>query len=219
MTDIDLGKHYERARVRIGELVRPLMADQAATPVQACPGWTVHDVLAHLVGLVEDAIAGRLQGIPTEEQTDLQVARHYDSSIESMLATWAELSPLFSPVIRDNEIWPAVLDACSHEHDMRAALNQPGDRELDTIRLGAIRLLGSIDIGARVTTTLDDGTVVVAGAGDDAYELETTAFEAFRFRLGRRSRKQVAGLSWTPDPTSILDGVCVFGPASMDLIE
>jgi uncharacterized protein (TIGR03083 family) len=219
MTDIDLGEHYERARVRITELVRPLTPDHAATPVQACPGWTVHDVLAHLVGLVEDAIAGRLQGIPTEEQTNLQVARHYDSSIESMLATWAELSPLFSPVIRDNEIWPAVLDACSHEHDMRAALNQPGDRELDTIRLGAIRLLGSIDVGARVTTTLDDGTVVVAGAGDDAYELETTAFEAFRFRLGRRSRKQVAGLGWTPDPTSILDRVCVFGPASMDLIE
>jgi uncharacterized protein (TIGR03083 family) len=219
MTDIDLGEHYERARVRITELVRPLTPDQAATPVQACPGWSVHDVLAHLVGLVEDAIAGRLKGIPTEEQTDVQVERHRVSSIESMLATWAELSPFFSPVIRDTSIWPAVLDACSHEHDMRTALNQPGDRELDTIRLGAVRLLRSIDVGAKVTTTLDDGTVVTAGAGETAYELSITAFEAFRFRLGRRSRNQVAGLGWTPDPTSILDRVCVFGPAAMDFIE
>jgi uncharacterized protein (TIGR03083 family) len=219
MTNVDLGDHYERARARIFELVGPLTPEQAATAVQACPGWTVHDVVAHLVGLVEDAAAGRLQGIPTEEQTALEVARHQGSSIASMLSAWAELSPLFSAVVRERQIWPAVLDACSHEHDIRAALKQPGDRQLDTIQIGAVRLLSSIDVGARVVSTLENGTVVEAGAGDDVYHLSTTAFEAFRFRLGRRSRHQVAAMNWSSDPEPILDRACVFGPAEADLVE
>jgi hypothetical protein len=49
--------------------------------------------------------------------------------------------------------------------------------------------------------------------------LHTTAFEAFRWRLGRRSRAQLAAMEWSADPTAVLDHLVVFGPAARDVIE
>jgi hypothetical protein len=49
--------------------------------------------------------------------------------------------------------------------------------------------------------------------------LETTPFEALRFRLGRRSREQLSRLSWTGDPSPVLDAMAIFGPEPYDVVE
>lgn len=49
--------------------------------------------------------------------------------------------------------------------------------------------------------------------------LRTDRFEAFRWRLGRRSRAQLAGMDWTGDPSPILDDLVIFGPADSDVHE
>ena len=56
---------------------------------------------------------------------------------------------------------------------------------------------------------------------DNATELRltTSRFEAFRWRMGRRSRAQLAGLDWSGDPAPLLDHLTIFGPAARDIIE
>jgi len=60
-----------------------------------------------------------------------------------------------------------------------------------------------------------------AGRGRDGpvLGLRTTRFEAFRWRMGRRSRDQLAALDWSGDPAPVLDHLVVFGPARTDIVE
>ena len=45
------------------------------------------------------------------------------------------------------------------------------------------------------------------------------ATEVFRWRMGRRSRGQLAALDWSGDPAPVLDHLVIFGPARADIIE
>jgi hypothetical protein len=57
------------------------------------------------------------------------------------------------------------------------------------------------------------------GDADDPDRLITSDFEAFRWRLGRRSRQQLAAMRWSADPAPYVDSLCIFGPAQRDLVE
>ena len=58
------------------------------------------------------------------------------------------------------------------------------------------------------------------GDGTEAQlALETSPYELFRFRLGRRSRGQLTAMAWSGDPEPILDGLTIFGPSLLDIIE
>ena len=65
----DIARHYLAAHDRLVRLATSLTDEQASTSVVATPGWTVHDVLAHLAGITTDALSGRLQGMPTDDFT------------------------------------------------------------------------------------------------------------------------------------------------------
>ena len=54
----------------------------------ACPGWTVHDVVAHLSGAVDDALQGRMEGAPSPAWTARQVEARHDQSVAAILAEW-----------------------------------------------------------------------------------------------------------------------------------
>ena len=81
----DLGVHYGLARQRLSALVAGV-EDQALVPVPACPNWSVHDVIAHLVAVVEDVRAGRLTGPPSDQDTAAQVARREGIETSVVLA-------------------------------------------------------------------------------------------------------------------------------------
>jgi hypothetical protein len=55
---------YRNARSRVSDLAATLSDDQLQPPVPATPGWTVHELLAHLVGGAADAANRRLDGTP-----------------------------------------------------------------------------------------------------------------------------------------------------------
>ena len=64
---IDIGALYASSRQRICTLVLNAGEETSRnTAAQACPGWSVHDIVAHLVGVVEDGLAGRLSEPPTK---------------------------------------------------------------------------------------------------------------------------------------------------------
>ena len=215
----EVGEHYRRVRLRLTDLLRGIGDDDWSVPVPACPGWTVHDVLSHVVGIVEDVNAGLITGPPDESQTAAQVERHRHDGPADMLDRWTDLGEPFEQLVTAVQAWPAALDVLSHEHDIRAALDRPGARDDELVLTAARQMIELIDVDGTLTVDLGVQTVCSARKPGPDYRLRATPFEVFRFRLGRRSRDQVAGLDWSCDPEGVLDDLFVFGPASEPLSE
>jgi uncharacterized protein (TIGR03083 family) len=218
---VDLGAHYARARTRIAELVRTLRIDELATPVVATPGWSVADVVAHLTGIVEDALAGRLAGPPNDEQTAVEVARHRGRPIADVLTDWEAGAPVFQTVITDAQIFPAVIDIISHEHDIRAALSTPAARDDAAVLFAATVAVEGLDLGADVlvVTFPSDTSIRSKGDGPATVTLCATPFDVLRTRLGRRTLDEVRSLDWSTDPTPWFDRLFVFSPTTTSLGE
>jgi uncharacterized protein (TIGR03083 family) len=220
--DVDLGVIYRETRERLSALVLSLGDDGWCIPVPACPGWTVHDVVAHLVAVNEDVLAGRLTRPPTDEETAAQVARRRGIPTQAVVEEWTTMAPAFEEFLSAIRVWPAALDVLTHEQDIRGATGEPGGRDVLGIRLGASVLVDSLRPPVSLVVHVDDVDHELAGGGGEEgepLELTTTSFEAFRFRLGRRSRDQLATLRWSGDPAPILDGLVVFGPSPTDIVE
>jgi hypothetical protein len=116
-------------------------------------------------------------------------------------------------------VWPAVIDIASHEQDIRGALGRPGARDTQVIRLAAKGLIGSLDPPVPIRVSVEDTELRVGPADGPGLGLVTGRFEAFRWRMGRRSRAQLAALDWTGDPAPVLDHLTIFGPSPVDIIE
>jgi uncharacterized protein (TIGR03083 family) len=214
-----LSQLYGQTQARVVALVTQLDGQQVEAPVPACPGWSVRDVVAHLTAVSEDVLEGRLSGPPSDEQTAAQVARFRDRPLSEVLARWDELGRQFGAAIDAFEVWPAVLDVATHEHDIRGAVGEPGARDSEVVWLGADRLLTWMQPPVAVRVVVEDETYDLGPRGEEPIVLRTGRFEALRWRMGRRSRAQLAGLDWTGDPAPVLGHLVVFGPAPADITE
>jgi uncharacterized protein (TIGR03083 family) len=293
----DLSVLYQDTYARLAALVADLDDTGLATPVPACPGWSVQDVVAHLLAISQDSLAGQLRGIPGEDITAAQVARFKGHDIQDMLAAWAQTARPFGDRLAAAGIWPGVIDIATHEQDIRGALGRPGARDSDAVRLGvgwllsvlnppvpmrvlvedaefrigpspaapnsavpspaapspavpnpAVPNLATPNLAAPSTAALDAADLSPAASspaapstagtspadapgkvgpsradpsepGNSELTLRTCRFEVFRWRLGRRSRAQLAALDWSGDPTPVLDHLVIFGPSDRDIIE
>lgn len=215
-----LAELYRDTRERLSALVSGLDSGALSTPVPACPRWTVRDVVAHLTAIVEDALAGRLTGQPDEEFTADQIARMADVPVADLLDRWSARAPEFEQGIEALQVWPAVIDLGTHEQDIRGAVKQAGARDCAVIRRCTPMLLSRLTPPAQVSISTEDGTVLVGATGSGtALTLSTTRFEAFRWRMGRRSLAQLAAMDWSADPADLLRGLALFGPSATDIIE
>lgn len=218
----DLARLYAGTRARVLDLVTGLSAEDQAAPVPACPGWSVRDVLAHLAAIAGDASAGLLAGPPDDAETAAQVARFAGQDLAAILAAWDSAAPAFGELIASARLWPAVIDVASHEHDIRGALGVPGARDAEVVTECAGRLLRWLRPSVPLRVIVEDGEFQVGpddGGPGPCLTLTTTRFEAFRWRMGRRSRAQLAALDWSGDPSPVLGQLTVFGPAAADVIE
>ena len=140
---IDLGLAYRAARERITELV---VAAEPTVAVPATPEWDMHDVVAHLAGIVEDVRTGNMQGVTTDPWTAAQVERGRTKSVGQLLAEWAEGAPaiegfLSSPAGASAS--RAVYDIHTHEADLCHALGAPAMLPADVVEWAAGELLDS----------------------------------------------------------------------------
>ncbi|MGA2473651.1 MAG: maleylpyruvate isomerase family mycothiol-dependent enzyme [Acidimicrobiales bacterium] len=214
-----LSQLYGQTQARVVALVTGLDGRQVEAPVPACPGWRVRDVVAHLTAVSEDVLEGRLTGPPSDEQTAAQVARFRDRPLSEVLTRWEELGPRFGEAIDGFDVWPAVLDVATHEHDIRGAVAEPGARDSEVVRLGAERLLTWMQPPVALRVVVEDETYDLGPGGGEPIQLTTGRFEVLRWRMGRRSRLQLAGLDWAGDPSPVLDHLVVFGPSPADITE
>jgi len=216
---------HRDGRRRITALLASLGAADAELPVAACPGWRVRDVAAHLAGIADDALHGRLDGVATDPWTARQVDSRRQRSLPEILAEWAETGPRFEAALAAGDPPDRlIIDQWAHEQDLRGALGRPGAGGSTSARLTqqALRagLRGQIDgVGLaplRVVTELDDW---VAGDGSPAVTLATTWFDLARTILGRRSPAQMRAMAWLGDSDPYLAALPLFGPATIDLVE
>ncbi len=197
--DPDLSWLYRDTRERLILLLSELDGAALATRVPACPAWSVREVVAHLTAVSQDVLAGRLTRIPAERETAAQVARFKDHDLAGILAAWDEVAPQFERLVGTIGAWPAVIDIASHEHDIRGAAGRPGARDAEVVWQSAGWLLTRLRPPVPLRVVVEDAEFRAGPDNGTELRLTTSRFEAFRWRMGRRSRAQLAGLDWSGD--------------------
>lgn len=181
----------------------------AGLPVAATPAWDVHDVIAHLSGVADDATAGNMAGAPGEAWTAAQVERGQGRTVAEMIARWNETGPFVEAFLSSPDgmsAAAAVIDLHTHECDLLTALGSP--------------IAVPDEVLGWVASQLRDGFASnVAGAGLPSVEVVTSDLELFRSRLGRRTADETRAYGWSADPTPYLDHWFVFGVAESSLGE
>jgi uncharacterized protein (TIGR03083 family) len=191
-------------RARVAQLVSEVDPAALDAPAPACPGWRARDVLAHMVGVGDDVVSGRIDGIASDSWTAAQVERRRDIPIAELLADWEQWGPQFEQLL---VVGPpamtgqALYDAATHEHDLRHAIGRPGARDSTAMHAGwdwlvEARTHGGAPAIRFVTERGDD----VAGVGDPCATVRAPYFELFRATTGRRTAAEISSFAWEPGP-------------------
>ncbi|MFF0568756.1 maleylpyruvate isomerase family mycothiol-dependent enzyme [Streptomyces sp. NPDC004041] len=192
---------YRACRLNITRLVTsgPSVAE---VPVPTCPGWSVRDLVGHLVlvcRMAVDEVPGEISEPPPPPP---------GIPIDELVATWAVLEERLPDVLpRADRLRRRILplDALSHELDLRTALGLPPPERspaladaLDLAVMGfTLSLYGHGLPALRVRTPDREWT---AGQGEPAVTLRGESLEVFRALTGRRTVRQIGELSWSASP-------------------
>jgi uncharacterized protein (TIGR03083 family) len=203
---------YAAVHARLEEVLRGRVGDE---PVPCCPGWTARDVVAHLAGLCDDWVRGRLEGYASEAWTADQVARLAHAPLDEVIASWGRALGSFlalpdDPVMGAPARW-AFGDAVVHEADIRGAVGA-GRVPPDAV---ALALKGQVARWRQVVARAGVGTLLLrcpdlrdwwlGEHGDPrAVVVEAPAYEVFRALAGRRSDEQVRSWAWSRDPSPFI---------------
>lgn len=196
----EMGNAYAGVRERVTALVRATGDDRLQQPSPATPGWTAHDVLAHLVGVTEDVVEGRLDGIATDPWTQAQVDRWRDRDASALLAAWDEYGPKFEAMmdsVPGEMAGQAVFDAFTHEQDLRCALGRRGGRDSDAMTISWSWILDArTRAGATAVRFVTEAGEAVAGAGEPVATVRASRFDLLRAFSGRRTASEIAAFGW-----------------------
>ncbi len=221
----DFSAIYRSTRERFSSFVVELDRETLQTLVPATPLWTVHDVIAHVAGVASDIVTGRMDGAVSDAWTQRQVDERKGHTVADIAEEWSECGSRVETIL--GEVGPSmsatVMDAWMHEHDVYGALQSPGRRNGEGLRL-CLRAANAIgpklegaDLPALHLHT--DGYDRSIGAGQPVVTVSGDAFDIARALFGRRSISQIAAFDWTGDPTPYLEHFSVFESRQTDLIE
>lgn len=213
-------------RTRLDDLARRLDPADLDGVCPTTPEWSGRDVLAHLVGVDADILAGRLEGVGSDAWTAVQVEARRDRSVAELLDEWAEVGPQVEAIAGafGDAAGQWCFDAATHEHDLRLLLGEAGLRDSDAVAIGTDWLLARL--GERldgegrpgIAFTFADGTVTV-GSGAPATPVTVDRFEVFRAACGRRSVAQIDGWDWSGAPRTADLVRPPFSPAPDTVVE
>lgn len=210
---------YQDTRERTVALLTGLDDAGWQTPVAACPGWSVRDVVSHLAAVAEDWAGGRLAGAPSDEETAEHVARFRDRDAAALIDTWNAAAAELERLAHTRALVPPLGDVVSHEHDIRGALGRPGARDSEAVHHTSDLLLTMLAPPVPLRVIVEDAEYRAGPAGGAELCLRTDRFESMRWRTGRRSRAQLLAMDWSGDPAGVVDHLYQFGPAAEDLAE
>ena len=212
---------YDAARRRIISLATGGDAD---APVAACPGWTVRDVVAHLAAGLGDFTEQRFEGVEDGSWGERHVRERRGRGLGELLVEWERNFQIAEGLFDSPMGAVLIAEIVSHEHDIRTALDRPGERDNVAVRAALTRPLQELDKRLRaghlpaLRITLEHGDRVV-GEGEPAGSLRTSSFELLRVLGGRRDDEQVRNLEWDTDPAPWLPVLTLFGTRETALVE
>lgn len=175
---------YIALRRRVIDLIRSVPDEDSVRVVPSCPAWSTSALVAHMMGVNEDILAGRMEGVTTDAWTQAQVDRHTGESLRQLADGWESIAADFDAVLPHI---PApvnsqlVMDAVTHEHDLRHALGSSDARDTDAVHVA----LGWL---------LDMAETKQPGLGHRLSESGVAPFQLLRSLTGRRSMDQIAEL-------------------------
>ena len=183
---------YRTVREHVADIV--LRApDAAGTTVPACPEWTVRDVVAHLAGNSAGMLGERATG--------------NGAGLAELVAWWQRTGQQVERRVArgELEVDRLLMDAFTHELDLRAALGIPPPADhpayplaLDVVASGLSWSIISRGLPAlRLACDLGEW---VAGAGEPAATVSAPRYDLYRSLTGRRTPAQIAALAWSSNP-------------------
>ena len=212
---------YAETRRRVVDLVGGLDPSLA---VPACPGWDVHDVVAHVVGLASDVTTGRVDGYAGAAWTAQQVAERSSATMPELIAEWDSLLDGFLAVNRDlagsglpdtiNHVLGPVptasfeaafhVDLLHHEHDLLGAAGRPrrialpADVAAMRAQLTNVRLRFAADSMPTLRVAPSDaGRTWDVGSGSPSASVSAPTIELLRSFGGRRTIEEIQSFDWT----------------------
>ena len=233
---MNLIERYQFNRTSFQLLGRSLSESQGRVNVAATPEWTVSDIFAHMAGVADDILAGRLEGVATDPWTEAQVQARRGRSLSELLEEWESKAPAVEELLMPmaDQIDPRlVIDLWTHEQDVRGALEiAGGDRDstlnwiVEQLVTGWQQRIERSELPALQIEILEPTGDLHAQSdqmtsGEIVGSLRLAPFEAARLALGRRSRQQILNYEWSSvaDPAAYIDLLVVFSPAIQDIIE
>ncbi|QIG45182.1 maleylpyruvate isomerase family mycothiol-dependent enzyme [Nocardioides anomalus] len=193
MTGPDPIAEWSAAHERVCGLVEALSADALERRVPACPDWTARDLLAHMIGLGADVLAGDEPDDHHAGWTQAQVEARRDRSGAELVAEWRALAPDLVAWMADHGSRP-LNDVVIHEQDLRSAVDRPGARDTAGFALVRDRM------AERFGRSAPDGLALVGdtwrwGPLDAPTRLRASDFDLGRALTSRRTAQQLR--SWT----------------------
>ena len=213
---------YREARTRISGLAATLSDEQLQAPVPATPRWTMHELLAHLVGCAADAASGRVDGAPGDQWTARHVEERRRHSIGELLEEWDRIGPVAESTLTDAQIFGPNMaaDAICHEADLHEALGLP---RVDRVHWQPFLEVMMLFLGKQLrhNATLlirdEEGQQWSCGSGESTTLLRADGYELLRATHSRRSQRQIAAWNWTPAPAEqMIERFGFFGPRDDD---
>jgi uncharacterized protein (TIGR03083 family) len=203
--------HLSAYRAIYERMARLVTDDSCYVAVPACPGWCVHDVVAHLCDLCEDWVDHRLDGYASDSWTAVQVERNVGLTCTQIFVSWADSLVLFA--LLDEEFFGlpparwAFGDAVVHEADVRGALGNgrvPDDAVVLALEATMARwhreVLSRAGVPALQVRCESRDWWLGEPEDPDAVVVEAPLYEVFRSLAGRRTEDQVRTWDWSSDP-------------------
>ncbi|MEG8181967.1 maleylpyruvate isomerase family mycothiol-dependent enzyme [Nocardia terpenica] len=196
---------YRAVRRGLADLAARLR-DRADATVPATPGWTVREVIAHVVE-ISGKVASRTGGEPGARGATPARA---SAEIADLLTTWdrvgatvdrmlPELPPLRARIL--------MMDSLTHELDVRHAIGAdlaaPQEHPAFTNAFELLVQGFSRGLTERALPALrleTESEYWIAGEGRPAATVRADRFDLYRSLAGRRTREQIASLSWSAEP-------------------
>ena len=222
----DYAQIYGALRGRVSQLVRESDEEHLERRAPAAPEWRTRDLVAHLSGITADINAGNLDGVATDAWTARQVDTRRDWSIEKLLDEWeAEASKVeaIMSTLPEVAVGQMTMDANTHEHDIRGALERPGGRDSDAMAVGyewAVPMLaGPVDDADTTLRLVTEAETQTVGSGERTIEVRASRFDLARAMTGRRSVDQMLAFDWEGEAAPELLVLAIFTPRPTPLVE
>lgn len=216
----DVGDLYEATRARFSATVRATTR-RLSTIVPATPDWTVHDALAHVVGLCADLNALRFPDSAADPSgnawTAAQVEARRGQSLDALLTEWDREGPVFADGLRAfGHDFGAhfVADLHCHHQDVRWALGLPADDDPATVAAALHHYLAFADETLRAAAwgvlrvRTEFGERLVGGDHPSATAtVDARGFDLLRCLSARRTRAQFRALGWEGDADGAINAI------------